>query len=108
MKFSISPLGLGLAALLALSASPTLLAQQPSSETLQQRLPAPSIEAPYPSIPSDASSNSDLGQIGVVQSYPKPEMFTVSTSQQFFYTENVFYTSEHIGTIGSLPYLGRY
>jgi len=110
MKLITSLPQLCLVAVLTLLTAPALFAQQPASETLQQRLPASSEAGPLPSVPSEASSNSDLGQIGVVQTYPKPEMFTVSTSQQFFYTDNVFYTDAHYGsgTIGSLAYLGSY
>jgi hypothetical protein len=108
MKLNTPLPQLCLAAVLTLLIPSALFAQQPASETLQQRVSAPSEATSLPSVPSSASSNSDLGQIGVVQSFPKPEMFTLSTSQQFFYTDNVFYTSEHIGTIGSLAYLGSY
>ena len=52
------------------------------------------------------SSDSDLGDIDVVQRFPKPETFTFSTSQQFFYTDNVFYTNTH--EVGSTAYLGSY
>jgi hypothetical protein len=97
-----------LVAILVLLTSPVLLAQQPASETLQQRINTPSQTSNLPTVPPSATANSDLGQIGVVQTFPKPEMFTLSTSQQFFYTDNVFYTSQKTGTVGSLAYLGSY
>jgi hypothetical protein len=94
-----------LATVLVVATSSTLLAQQPAAETLQQRVVAPSTTAGATSIPQNAS-NSDLGQLGVVQTFPKPETLTLSTSQQFFYTDNVFYTNAN--TVASLAYLGSY
>jgi hypothetical protein len=107
MKLTMTLPQLCLATVLAVAASPVLLAQQPAAETVQQRVNTPSTASTLPTVPA-GTSNSDLGQIGIVQTYPKPEMFTLSTSQQFFYTDNVFYTNEHSGTIGSLAYLGSY
>src|ERR1700683_5304475 len=108
MKLITSLPQLCFAAVLILLASPALFAQQPAAETLQQQISTPSQTTSLPSVPSGSSSNSDLGQIGVVQEFPKPEMFTLSTSQQFFYTDNVFYTTKNVGTVGSLGYLGSY
>jgi hypothetical protein len=108
MKLITLPLPLCLIAALILLGSPALLAQQPAAETLQQRVAAPSQTSSLPNVPSGTSANSDLGQIGVVQQYPKPEMFTLSASQQFFYTDNVFYVNEHSSPIGSPGYLGSY
>ena len=88
----------------ALAASTSLVAQDPAAETLQQKVGLPSeVKAPQGSI---RSSDSDLGEIGVVQKYPKPEMFTFATSQQFFYTDNVFFTDYN--PVASTAYLGSY
>jgi hypothetical protein len=96
-----------IAAALTLLAPSTLFAQQPAAETLQQRVAAPSATDSLPSVPS-GTANSDLGTIGVVEAYPKPATITLSTSQQFFYTDNVFYVNEHSSPIGSPGYLGSY
>jgi len=93
----------GLALGFALAASSILLAQSPAAETLQQKVGLPQqTSPPTPATTSDA----DLGEIGVVQKFPKPETFTFSTSQQFFYTDNVFYTNAN--QVGSTAYLGSY
>jgi hypothetical protein len=93
----------GLIVALVMAASSTLWAQQPAAETLQQKVGLPSeTTPPKPTTTSDA----DLGDIGVVQKFPKPEMFTFSTSQEFFYTDNVFYTNSN--EVGSTAYLGSY
>jgi hypothetical protein len=94
---------MGLILGLVLSASSMLWAQSPAAETLQQKVGLhPETAPPTPATTSDA----DLGEIDVVQKFPKPETFTFSTSQQFFYTDNVFYTNAH--EIGSTAYLGSY
>lgn len=81
----------------------TLLAQSPAAETLQQKVGLrQEVAAPTATDSTDA----DLGDINVVQRFPKPEMFTLSTSQQFFYTDNVFYANAH--QQGSAAYLGSY
>lgn len=93
----------GLALGFALAAAPLLFAQSPAAETLQQKVALQQeTAAPTPTTSSDA----DLGEIDVVQKFPKPETFTVSTSQQFFYTDNVFYTNAN--QVGSTAYLGSY
>ena len=87
----------------ALTASSILWAQPPAAETLQQNPTLrPEVLPPTPTTTSDA----DLGEIDVVQKIPKPETFTFSTSQQFFYTDNVFYTNAN--QVGSTAYLGSY
>ncbi|MCE0524227.1 MAG: hypothetical protein LV480_15085 [Methylacidiphilales bacterium] len=96
---------LATALVFAASAASVLLAQQPAQETLQQRLTAPAASNNPPGVPL-GTANSDLGEIGVVPTYTKPETITLSTSQQFFYTTNVFYTNAN--TISSLAYLGNY
>lgn len=88
---------------LALLAATTGFAQQPASETLQQQIGLPNR---VDSVPKPPPMSSDFGKIGVVQSFPKPEMFSVSTSQSVFYTDNVFYTNAN--PVGSLAYLGSY
>jgi hypothetical protein len=93
----------GLALGFALAASSALWAQSPAAETLQQSVALrPEAEPPTPATTSDA----DLGEIGVVQKFPKPETFTFTTAQQFFYTDNVFYTNAN--PVGSTAYLGSY
>jgi hypothetical protein len=94
-----------LATALVVATSSALLAQEPAAETLQQHVAVPTSTTNATSIPQ-STSNTDLGQLGVVQTYPKPETLTLSTSQQFFYTDNVFYTNAN--TIASLAYLGSY
>jgi len=87
----------------ALGGSTLLLAQSPAAETLQQKVGLPAqTSAPTPTTSSDA----DLGDIDVVQRFPKPETLTFSTTQQFFYTDNVFYTNTN--PVGSTAYLGSY
>jgi hypothetical protein len=93
----------GLALGFALTASSPLWAQSPAAETLQQKVALQSQTAP--STPT-TSTDADLGEIDVVQKFPKPETFTFSTSQQFFYTDNVFYTNTN--QVHSTAYLGSY
>jgi hypothetical protein len=94
---------LGLALGFALMAPSLLWAQSPAAETLQQKVGLRQESAPpTPTTSSDA----DLGEIDAVQRFPKPETFTFTTSQQFFYTDNVFYTNDH--PVGSTAYLGSY
>jgi hypothetical protein len=84
-------------------ASPSLWAQSPAAEMLQQSVALrPEAEPPTPVNTSDA----DLGEVDAVQKLPKPEMFTFSTTQQLFYTDNVFYTNTK--QIASGGYLGSY
>jgi hypothetical protein len=89
---------------LVVATSSALLAQEPAAETLQQRVAVPTT-VNASTIPQ-STSNTDLGELGVVQTYPKPETLTLTTVQQFFYTDNVFYTNAN--TIASLAYLGSY
>lgn len=93
---------LGIAVALTVATSPKLRAQA-ASETLQSKVGLPAQQPPP--IPTTTSSE-DLGQLGIVQQYPKPEMFTVSTTQQFFHTDNVFYSQS--GNVSSNAYLGTY
>jgi hypothetical protein len=92
----------GLALSFALANSSPLRAQSPAAETLQQKVALNLASAPPPTTTSDA----DLGEIDAVQKFPKPETFTFSTSQQFFYTDNVFYTNAN--PVGSTAYFGSY
>ena len=88
---------------LLLAGPVALWAQSPAAETLQQQVNVRTVEqAPAQALTSDA----DLGDIDVVQRIPKPDMFTFSTSQQYFYTDNVFYT--HHDEQGASAYLGSY
>jgi hypothetical protein len=89
--------------LLALGLVLPLRAQQPAAETLDQNLSLPQA---HENVPPSQIFDQDLGEIGPVQTYPKPPMFTASVSQQVFYTDNVFYTDGN--TVGSAAYLGSY
>ena len=93
----------GLALGFALAASSILLAQSPAAETLQEKVGLPQAVTPPP---SNTISNADLGDIDVVKRLPRPEMFTFSSTQQFFYTDNVFFTNAN--PVGSTAYLGSY
>ena len=104
MKLSFHSLPFCLMVGMALVGSPSLLAQDPAAETLQQRVALPTETRPPE--PSATASDKDLGEISPVQKFPKPEMFTFSTAQQVFYTDNVFYTDAN--RIGSTAYLGSY
>ena len=75
----------------------------PAAETLQQKR---GFAAGSAASDADHDLGRRLGQIDVVQRFPKPETFTFSTSQQFFYTDNVFYTNAN--PVGSAAYLGSY
>lgn len=96
-------LGAGLGLGFALAATSVAVAQSPAAETLQQKVGLPDESTP-PTPPT--TSDADLGEIDGVQRFPKPETFTFSTAQQFFYTDNVFYT--HTDPVGSTAYLGSY
>jgi hypothetical protein len=104
MKFIPCSSRLGLALALTLMASLALHAQNPAQETLQQKVGLPTTVTGQ-NIP-ESTSDQDLGTIGVVQKFPQPDMFSVSTSQQFFYTDNVFFTQHN--PLGSAGYLGTY
>ncbi len=101
MKHRSLLLCLGILLALTLGAPSFLLAQS-AAETLQQKVSLREATSP----PAPVNSDSDLGDIDVVQRLPKPEMFTASTSQQFFYTDNVFYTNAN--QTHSSGYLGSY
>lgn len=95
--YSVLTLALGFLAM------PRLHAQSAAGETLQQNVVLRTeTQAPPPVV----SSGSDLGDVDAVQQFPKPEMFTLSTTQQFFYTDNVFYTNAN--QVASTGYLGSY
>ena len=84
-------------------ASIDLRAQSAAADTLQQKLSLRSAEPP----PENATtSDADLGDIEAVQRYPKPDMFSFTTLQEYFYTNNVYYT--HHDVQGSPAYLGSY
>ena len=91
MAFRRQPRTFPLALLLAgclLTTMPRLWAQAPAAETVQQRNGIPGLPTRTADLPV-ASQN--LGEIKVVEEYPKPEMLTLTTSQEFFYTDNVLY-----------------
>jgi hypothetical protein len=92
---------LGAILALTLTAASALRAQS-AAETLQQKVSLREATSP----PAPVSADSDLGDIDVVQKLPKPDMFTASTSQQVFYTDNVFYTNTN--QTHSAGYLGSY
>jgi hypothetical protein len=96
-----SILRLGLALGFVLMASGGLRAQS-AAETLQQKVNLQQTAPP----PAPVNADSDLGDIDVVQKFPKPATLTFTTTQQFFYTDNVFYT--HANETGSSAYLGSY
>jgi hypothetical protein len=97
-------LRLGLVGGVALAAITPARAQNPAAETLQLKMGAPTA-IPLPPAPSTIN-NPDTGQISIVQQYPKPETLTVATSQEFFYTDNVFFTENN--PVSSTAYLGGY
>jgi len=92
----------GSVAAVIFTTAPALFAQS-AAETLQQKVGLPQEVAP-PTPP--VTSTQDLGQVGIVQKFPKPEMFTLSTTQQYFHTDNVFYTQA--APVSSSAYLGTY
>jgi hypothetical protein len=94
-------LSLALALGLVLTVSSNLRAQS-AAETLQQKVNIRETTTP----PAPVQGDADLGELDVVQKFPKPDMFTVSTSQQYFYTDNVFYTNTN--QAHSSAYLGSY
>jgi hypothetical protein len=94
---------LGVTLGLALASSSILRAQAPAAETLQQQT---NLRPEAGAATTSTSGDADLGDIDQVQKFPKPSMFTFSTTQQFFYTDNVFYTNDH--RISSGAYLGSY
>ncbi|HEY0257641.1 MAG TPA: hypothetical protein VGC39_09380, partial [Candidatus Methylacidiphilales bacterium] len=101
MKMAWHVLGLG--ALLAVASSSALWAQDQAAEALQQRI---SLRPEAAGPPTDTGTNSDLGDVEAVQRFPKPDTFTFSTTQQFYYTDNVFYSAH--GQVASTAYLGDY
>lgn len=103
MKRRSHLLSVGLVLAFAVAGSSTLLAQAPAAETLQQKV---SLREVVPPPTPAATSDADLGEIDIVQKFPKPETFTLATAQQFFYTDNVFYTKAN--PVGSTAYLGSY
>lgn len=94
---------LGTAAVLAAAPVSGLWAQERAAEALQQSVGLRP-EAATP--PDESGLDADLGQLEAVQRFPKPDTFTVSTTQQFFYTSNVFYTDHD--QVASTAYAGSY
>ena len=78
-------------------------AQSPGAESVQQRNKLPGLLSPTASI---RAADQTLGDIKIVQEYPKPEMFTFTTTQEFFYTDNVSYV--HDNPQGSAAYAASY
>ena len=92
-----------LALVALLLASAPALAQSPAAESVQQKTKLPGLLSPLINIrPADQG----LGDIRLVQEYPKPEMFTFDALQEFFYTDNVSYV--HDNPQGSAAYVGSY
>jgi len=96
---SLALLDLGLSV-----AGSSILRAQNAADTLQQQIGLRTA-VPPPEAATTASS-ADLGDIEPVQRYPKPAMLTFSTLQEYFHTDNVFYT--HRGDLASSAYLGGY
>jgi hypothetical protein len=94
---------LGLALTLGAASSTFVAAQEHAAEALQQGL---GVAVPTAPPPADTTSDADLGEVDAVQRFPKPDTFTFSTTQQFFYTDNVFYTNAN--QVGSTAYIGDY
>ena len=86
-----------------LAGSSALCAQSPAAETLLQKVNLRSAEPPPE---AETTADAELGDIEPVQRYPKPEMFSLITLQQYFYTDNVYYT--HDQPDGAMAYLGDY
>jgi hypothetical protein len=86
-----------------LATTPRLSAQAPAAETIQQRVTISGLRSPTMDL---QASSQGMGDIKVVQEFPKPEMFTFAASQEFYYTDNVFYT--HANPLGSSAYAGSY
>ena len=103
MRFYLRLLYLIGTLVLALGIAPRSLAQQPAEETLSQNTSLPKA---HQDVPPAQIFDQDLGDIGPVETYPKPPMFTASVSQQVFYTDNVFYTEAN--PVGAAAYLGTY
>ena len=80
-----------------------LRAQDHAAEALQQ---STALRPEVPPPPTDTGGDADLGDLSAVQRFPKPDTFTFSTTQQFFYTNNVFYTSHN--QVASTAYVGDY
>src|SRR5579859_4964460 len=83
--------------------TPGLFAQAPAAETVQQRISVPGLREATANL---QPSSQNMGNIKQVEEYPEPEMFTFVTSQEFFYTDNVFYT--HRNPLGSSGYAANY
>jgi len=105
MKLVINSSPLWLFACLVCAATFPAWAQEQAAETLNLKMGAPTAPSLTNSVAAVAK-NPDLGQIAMVQQYPKPETLTISTTQQFFYTDNVFFTEGN--PLGSSAYLGSY
>jgi hypothetical protein len=84
-------------------AAPHSFAQSPAAETVQQRITGPALRAPATPLPTGTQS---MGEIKIVQEYPKPATLTFVVSQEYFYNDNVAYT--HQGQQGSQAYGGSY
>jgi hypothetical protein len=80
-----------------------LRAQSAAAETLLQKV---GLNTAQPSPATVSSSDPELGEIEPVQRYPKPEMFSFTTIQEYFYTNNVYLT--HQDPQGAQAYLGSY
>jgi len=84
-------------------ALPKLSAQAPGTEEVQQRISMSGLRPPAQNLPAGSSN---LGEIKVVQEYAPPEMLTFDMTQNFHYTDNVFYT--HTNPLGSTAYQANY
>ena len=86
-----------------LLAPASALAQAPASESVQQKTKLPGLLSPIANV---QASNQSLGDITIVQEYPRPETFTFAATQEFFYTDNVSYV--HDNPQGSAAYAASY
>jgi hypothetical protein len=84
-------------------AATSIALAQSAQETLAQKVTLR--QEATPPTPA-ASADSDLGEIDVVQKFPKPATLTASTTQQLFYSDNVFYTNAN--QVASTGYYGGY
>jgi hypothetical protein len=80
-----------------------LFAQAPAAESVQQKITIPGLRPPITAI---QGGSQNLGDIKIVDEYPKPETFSFTVAQDFYYTDNVSYV--HDNPQGSTAYIGSY
>jgi hypothetical protein len=87
----------------AVAASGNAIAQSAEADLLEQKV---GLRSAVPPPAAATETDSDLGDISAVQRYPKPDMLTLTAQQEFFYTDNVYFTHRH--PEGASAYLGSY